>query len=117
MVLHDKDRLRIVGWAALHALGAAAYVLLLVAFIQNFFAQDPEGPLGMAGVMLLFSLSAAVMGSLVFGRPVLWYLDGKKKEAIALALYTIFFLFVATILVLWLAGVVYESRPHVLPVY
>jgi len=41
-------------------------------------------------VMLsLFVFSAALTGTLIFGRPILWYLDGKKSEAISLFAYTL----------------------------
>ena len=50
-------------------------------------------------MLLLFVLSATIVGSLVIGRPVLMYLDGKKKEALQFLGYTIFWLFVLTIIV------------------
>jgi hypothetical protein len=39
-------------------------------------------------------ISAAITASLVFGRPLLWYLDKRKDEALALAVYTVAWLFV-----------------------
>jgi hypothetical protein len=47
--------------------------------------------------MLMLSLlvfSAALVGSLIFGRPILWYLDNKKKEAVLLLAYTLASFFV-----------------------
>jgi len=49
---------------------------------------------------MLFVLSATVVGSLVFGRPVYLYFEGKKKEAVALFLYTASFLALITFSVL-----------------
>ena len=79
------------GYALLHALLAAGYVAT-VAFIMShtkyLFGPMPEYLVGTA-MLLLFSTSAAVMGTIVFGRPILWYLNGKKKEAVQLAVGTI----------------------------
>ncbi|MFA5954065.1 MAG: hypothetical protein WC817_00825 [Patescibacteria group bacterium] len=47
-------------------------------------------------MLLLFVLSAAVVGSLVLGRPVYLYFEGQKKEGIALLISTIIWLFVFT---------------------
>lgn len=52
------------------------------------------------GILLLFSLSAAVVGSLVFGLSVILFLDGKKKESVLAAFYTIGWLGVFTLLAL-----------------
>jgi len=48
--------------------------------------------------LLLFVLSAGLTSFLVFGKPVLLYLDGKKKESISLLMYTFVFLFAFTFL-------------------
>lgn len=106
----------IVGWAALHALVASGYVLLVVNLIQIMVPNGPDGTFRVAGFLLLFCLSAAIMASLVFGRPVLWYMDGRKKEAINLVLWTILFLFVATVTVLYLSSAIDPRVPEVLPV-
>lgn len=56
-------------------------------------------------ILLLFVFSAALTSMLIFGRPVLWYLDGKKKEAISLLTHTlvIFLIITAALLALYLA--------------
>jgi hypothetical protein len=109
-------RSNIVGWAALHALVASGYVMLVVNLIQIIVPNGPDGTLRVAGFLLLFCLSAAIMASLVFGRPVMWYLNGQKKEAVELVAWTIFFLFVATITVLYLSSFIDPRVPEVLPV-
>ena len=48
-------------------------------------------------LLLLFVLSAAVTGFLIFGKPAQLYVDGKKKEALTLLTYTIIFLGVITV--------------------
>jgi hypothetical protein len=39
--------------------------------------------------LMLFVCSAAITGYLIFGKPAQMYVDGKKKEAIALLTYTL----------------------------
>jgi hypothetical protein len=51
-------------------------------------------------ILLLLVLSAAVMGLLIFGRPVILYLDGRKKDAFKFLGYTIGSLFLITIIFL-----------------
>jgi hypothetical protein len=57
-------------------------------------------------MLLLFVFSAALMGILVFGRPVMWYIDGKKKEAVLLLIQTVGIILVVTllafVLIIWL---------------
>lgn len=83
---------RILKQAAAHAAGAAAYILLVATFITNverLFDSPPPQVLGIAGFLSLFVISAAVMGLLIFARPLMWYLNGQKKEALILAFSTI----------------------------
>ncbi len=40
-------------------------------------------------LLLLFVCSAAITGYLIFGKPAQMYIDGKKKEALALLSYTL----------------------------
>ncbi len=87
--------------AMLHALSVGVYVTIISIIINNgdkiFGKMDNFfGPLAF---LLLFVLSAAITGSLVIGKPILMYLDNKKKEALSLFIYTIIYLFVLTIFV------------------
>ncbi|HTM68228.1 MAG TPA: hypothetical protein VL426_02910 [Candidatus Binatia bacterium] len=77
----------------LHALGAFLYILAVVTLVSNlqrFFGDRPDpkflAPLAMLSLLVL---SAAVMGMLVFGKPVMLYIDGKKKEAVAMVCWTV----------------------------
>ena len=79
-------------YALLHAIAVVLYVAALVCLI--FFGESIVSPnipelVAPILVLLLLVVSAAVMGMLVFLRPLMWYLDGKKKEAIHLAIYTV----------------------------
>ncbi len=85
----------------LHAVAAAAYIGL-VAFVManaSTWFGEKDGPLTPMAALMLFVLSFAVMISLAFVRPALWYLDGKKKEALQLFSWTFVFFFILTVLV------------------
>lgn len=76
----------------LHAVGVAIYVFLVVLFMSNaehLFDGVNQKVLGPMVMLLLLVISAAVMGILVFGRPVMMYLDNKKKEALQMLFYTV----------------------------
>ncbi len=78
----------------LHALVATLYVGLVVTFIISPPPLIAGGfqYFGLILILLLFVISAAVMAMLIFGRPIVWYLNGAKKEAVALAVATVVFL-------------------------
>lgn len=88
--------------AALHAAGTVAYVTLVATFLYHAAELFGDGPdrsvLIPIAMLLLFVVSATITGSLVLGRPVLWYIDGKKKEAVTLFIATVGFLALAMIL-------------------
>ena len=78
--------------ALFNALATVAYVTLVGAFMSwGGQAQLGRGNFFLIPValLLLFVFSAALTGYLVFGKPVLWYLDGKKKEALELLFTTL----------------------------
>lgn len=84
-----------------NALGVAVYVGLVAYVMQHgerIFGkmQNFWGPFAF---LMLFVVSAAVVGSLVFAQPVLYYLEDKKKEAVGLFAYTILWLILATVIV------------------
>lgn len=80
-----------------NALGTGLYITLiacLFSVLERVFS-GPDTPIITPIVMLmLFVFSALVTSGLMLGRPLMWYLDGKKKEAVALLIYTagIFFI-------------------------
>jgi len=61
-----------------------------------------EDILKITAISRLFVFSAALTGLLVFGRPVLWYFDGRKKEALSLLAHTLAIFLVITIIALFL---------------
>jgi len=91
-----------VKYAAISAIGTAVYVSLIASVM--FFAE--KGLLGSnrtilipIAMLMLFVFSAAFTGFLVFGRPIIWYWDGKKKEALALLFYTLGIFLAITLIV------------------
>lgn len=95
---HDPDQIAKRGM--LHALAALLYVAAVAALMTNAQALfGPDEPVFLAPVamLMLFVLSAAVMASLVFGKPAMLYVDGKKKEAITMVAWTIGTLAVLTL--------------------
>ena len=88
-----------------HSLGHSVLVLLyvsLVAFVmghaEKFFGKTDTAWTPVAVLMLLV-LSATVTATLVLGRPVLMYMDAKKKEALQFFGYTVGWMFALTVLV------------------
>jgi hypothetical protein len=77
--------------ACLNAAATAAYVIgigSLLFYAPQFFGRL-KTPLIPIAMLLLLVFSAALTGSLMLGKPALWYLDGKKKEALSLLVATL----------------------------
>ena len=75
----DKRLLR---YSFLHALCVLAYVALV-----SWFMMSAENLMGNEKTLwapiiflTLLVVSVAMVGSLIFGRPVMWYIDGQKKK-------------------------------------
>ena len=89
--------------ALINATLTSLYIILVASFlfyIPRYFnlAGKPDTVLAPIMMLMLFVFSAATTGTLVFGRPILWYMDNNKKDAISLLLYTLSILFVVMIL-------------------
>jgi hypothetical protein len=101
-------RKKIIVYALGCALGEAIYVTLVAVFMLNaekIFGDKP-GVLGMVTFLILFVLSAAVSGVLILGKPILLYLEGKKKEALELFGFTLGWLFFLMLILLFLLAVI-----------
>jgi len=89
-----------------HALLAFAYIFCIALFfnlgLKKVFGNVPEffAPIIMLSLLVL---SAAVMAILIFGKPVLLYLENQKKEALTMLFYTVGWL--ASILLLTVVSV------------
>ena len=78
--------------ACLNSIATAGYVSL-VGFSMFYsgklnFVKEPT-PFIPIFMLMLLVFSVALVGTLMFGKPILWYLDGKKKEALELLMYTL----------------------------
>ncbi len=89
------------------AIGVTVYVSLVVGLmmnLQNVLGVRPgQEFIGGLVILLLFVLSAAVVGSLIFGRPVYLYFSGEKKQSVLLVASTIVWLLVCMVLALVIA--------------
>jgi len=97
-------------YAGLNAAGTALYIAV-VAWFLTYLSQAYGSTTIMRSnpwlnpllipiaMLLLFVFSASFTGMLVLGRPVFWYMEGKKKDAVSLLLMTIGFLFIITLAV------------------
>jgi len=85
-----------------NSLLVVVYVALVSYFMQN--AEKWIGKMdnfwGPFAFLMLFVISAAIVGYLVFGQPVVLYLDGKKKEALSTIGQTIGWLVGVTVIIL-----------------
>ena len=87
--------------ALIHAVATAAYVALVGSFLfyggKSGFGRSDTALIPVALLMLLV-LSVAMVGVLLFGRPVLWCLDGRRKDVLALLVRTLVFFFALTVI-------------------
>ena len=93
--------------AAINSLGVLVYVAVVAVVMNN--AEKLFGKMNSTvsavGFLLLFTLSAGVVGSLIIGKPIMLYIDNKKKEAVNLLIWTLAFLAIITAAVLIYLGV------------
>lgn len=85
-----------------NAILAALYIVVLV-FAMTTFVDQPDKETSLLApitVISLLTLSVAVMGYLFFGKPVMLYIDGQKREAVHFFLKTIAGFAVITLLFL-----------------
>lgn len=87
--------------AFIDAIGTAAYIVLVASFMFSLRVLSPKEDIVIIPIamLLLFVTSAAITGFLVFGKPVMLYIDGKKREAVSLLGYTIGILFLITLII------------------
>jgi uncharacterized membrane protein len=89
----------------LYSLGAGVYIVLVGLFMhyaESIFGKN-DNVIGIVAVLILFSLSALVVGGLLIGKPIMLYVDGKKKEAVMFLVSTagwLLLFFLITLLVL-----------------
>lgn len=92
----------IIKYALANALWTVLYIILIATFFfsaQSIFG-DGKNMLIPVIMLMLFVFSAALTGSLILGRPILWYMEGKKKEALTLLGYTLAVFFVVMVIMM-----------------
>lgn len=80
---------------------AAIYIFLVSQIMQNgdkLFGKMENSIFAPFVFLLLFSLSAAIVGGLVFGQSVILFFDNKKSESIKAAIYSICWMAIYTAL-------------------
>lgn len=91
--------------ALINSLATAGYVVLVGCFMY-FGSQVRLGKentfLAPIALLMLFVFSAALTGYLIFGKPAQFYVDGKKKEALALLFHTLGYFSIITLVALLL---------------
>ena len=82
---------KIIKRAFIDSVGTFIYIVLVVSFIFSLqvFSEQKDNIIIPISMLLLFVCSAAITGFLVFGKPIMLYIDGKKKEAVLLLGYTL----------------------------
>jgi hypothetical protein len=93
---------KLVGMAAIHALGTLIYVFLVTAIMNNgekLFGSEDNEMLMPVVFLLLFVFSALITSFLVLGKPLMLYLDGQKKEGVKMLFYTGGFLLAIIVIV------------------
>ena len=95
---------KITKYAVGHALLTTLYIVLISSFlfyIPKTLNFDKSEDTVFAPILMLSLLvfSASTVGSLIFARPILWCLDGQKKEAVRLLSYTLLTFFILTAII------------------
>ena len=93
---------KLISYGLLHSLSVLIYTAAVAWFMFNgerFFGNDKNFTMPLA-LLLLFVLSATIVGLLVLGHPIYMYLNGHRQEGIKLLFYTIAWLAIITIVIL-----------------
>jgi hypothetical protein len=98
---------KLVKFAFFSALGETVYILLIALFViySGRFKGNEPSILPIIVFLLTFVFSAALSGALILGKPILLYLEGKKKEAITLFGLTLGWLMLFLIIALSIAAI------------
>lgn len=89
----------------LNSVYAELYIIVVVAAMHLVSAPNtPDTGFEPIAALSVFVLSAAVMGFLFVGEPLLLYLDGKKKESVHFFMQTVLSFAVITVVALILVA-------------
>lgn len=88
--------------ALTNSLAITLYVILVASLmftLSNSNFKSDNTIIFPIAMLLLLVFSVALVGVLIFGRPILLYIDKKKKEAVSLLAQTLIILFAIIILI------------------
>lgn len=87
----ETSQKRLVGFSALSAAAAAAYIALVALFLSEgeTLFENVSGPFAPMVLLMLLVASVAVMAVLFFGRPAMLFMEGKRKEAALSVVWTV----------------------------
>jgi len=97
---------KIISGSFLQALSVSVYVLIVVTIMNNgerIFGKA-NGILGGVAILMLLVVSATICGFLVFGKPIMLFLENQKKESLKLLYLTIGWLVLFTFIILVIAA-------------
>ncbi len=96
-----QNKPKIFKYAIANSMLTVFYVVLIALFFSNAQSLfgDTKSPLIPMAMLLLFVFSAALCGTLVFGRPILWYVEGRKNDALKLFSFTILLILLVVIII------------------
>jgi len=92
---------KILKYAFMNSFLTVLYIVTLVlcmSFAEGYFT-GPDTLIMPIFFLTLFVFSAALTATLVLGRPISWYLNSKKNEAVRLLFLTIAFIFVMLVII------------------
>lgn len=98
---------KIIKHSLLEVGAAVLYVILIVLLLNNgsrWFGEEDNIVMPML-MLLLLVFSVSFMGVTIFGRSILWYLDGQKKEAVKLIAYKLVALFIVLVLIVGILSI------------
>lgn len=93
---------KLIYYSVIQSLGVFIYTAAVAWFLFNgehIFGNGKNFLVPLV-LLLLFVISAATTGILVLGKPIYFYLNGFKKEAVKLLIYTIISLFLIISIIL-----------------
>ena len=99
---------KILGYSILDSFGTAIYITAIVSFIHycDKYRLIGDNLLTPIFFLMLFVFSASFTGFLVLGRPIMLYVDGKKRDAVILFFSTIIMLLMIAIIVFLISSLI-----------
>jgi len=88
IVLNTKIIKQSLSFSALAVL-YIALVTMVMSHVGKLVSQQENNVLGPMVFLLLVVISVATMGMLIFGKPIMLYIDGKRREAVFMVICTV----------------------------